>query len=535
VNHAADISLSDVLAERDRNETAVSPMEFSAFAVGLGVAGLAVVLFYSLMPDSILLLVPLYGLFTIISSRYERFPLYYFIVILTLIRFFMVPDLTIYSMSIGFRFADQESALLKYADELAYILCLQQFLVRTKVFTRVPVLLSSMKTGKYVRILFLVGLFSAVMNLVPPTNILYFSTNWFRAFLIFAYIFILPWNEKQVLRFIGFLLTLAFVFQWGGALAVNWSSLLEGEWFWIDNFTGTFMFPLCEWAAFLLAISLFMFLAELFVTRKWRYAVLGGAALFGILSAQVGTMTLMLFVIVASYFGFLFLRPAKFGLTAFKSRGIILLGLAGAVAVVFLVVNSADDDSKQGFTVKYADVQFRRRVLDVSGINEIPKVLAYVNLGTAMLNREVNPLWGAGPAMYLTSTGQSLNVSPLVDKYGAASIFGGEMTGQAESQIISVPGLIGELGFIGLVAYLALLVGPFRFLWKRRKVLFNTRWHGMLLGAIGSFIFLLAYAAIQTAFDGWVEVSYNLCFAAGLIVASEIRATGRDYDPWTVL
>lgn len=534
MNNDADITRIDFLANANRNKANSSVLKLNWHSVAIGIAGLALVFFYSVLPDSVFLLVPFYALLTIVASKYERFPLYYFILILTLTRFFMVPDLTIYSMSVGFRFADQESALLKYADELAYILCLQQLLVRTKFLTRYPTLLSSMKTGKYVRIFFLVGVASAILNLVPPLNILYFSTNWFRAFLILAYLFVLPWTEKQVMHFFGVLLTLAFLFQWGGSLAVNWSSMLGGEWFWIDNFTGTFMFPLCEWAAFLLAISIFMFLAEFFVTRKWRYAALGGAALFGILSAQVGTMTLMLFFIMAAYFGILFLRPTKFGLSAFKSRGLILLGLTGIALIIFLVVSFDDDDSAQGFTVNYAEAQFRRRVLDVSGINEIPKVLAYFNLGQAFLNGEINPLFGAGPAMYLTSTGQSLGVSPLVEKYGTSSIFGYEMTGQAESQVISLTGLIGELGLIGLYAYLALLLGVYRVLWARRNILFGTRWHGLLLGAAGSFIFLLAYATIQTAFDGWIEVSFNLCFAGGLIIVSDIRATGSDYDPWSV-
>lgn len=499
----------------------------------VGMAGLLIAFVYGILPDSVLALVPLYIALTILSVFYPRFPLYYMVLTLTFGKFFQTPDFTIYGSTIGesFRFANHDAAVIKYADELAFILCMQQLLVKTNVFTRLPPLFRSIRIGRYILLFGAVVLFSALLNSVPFTNILYFFTNWFRPFLLLAVMTLLSWTERQIAMFLGLLITLAFAFQWGGSLAVNWQRALTGEFFWIDDFTGTFMFPLCEWAAFLLAIALFVFLSEFFVSKNGKYLLYAGLALFGIISAQVGTMTAMLLLILALFFGALFFAPNRFGLSGFKGRTGIVFGLLSITVVFALVLVGAPASEGQAFAIGYAQSQFNKWVLDVVSILDIPKVLAYYKLSAAFLNGEINPLWGAGPAMYLTGMGTTLNVSPLVEKYSAGTLFGG-IVGEANSQAISVVGLLGELGILGFALYVALLVVPFRALWRRRHLLFGTRWHGLFLGTIGSFAFLLAYATIQTALDAWIQVTYPLSFCGGLLIISCILDEGRSYQPW---
>jgi hypothetical protein len=533
-DHSLDRASNGATASSPVLESDPSPVSIRLAYIGVGLLVTTIVGLWSALLETWLLLPPVYLVLSILASRNPRFPVYLLLSVMTFIKFFQIPDFTIYSTVIGqsFRFANSGSPLVKFADELVLVLVVQHIVLKTHLFTKTPILLRQLRLGRYVGYVFAVAVLSAIVNIVPLDNILYFSANWLRPYIVLACILVVPWTRQQIRFLCGYTITLAFVFQLAGSVAVNLPHIQAGEWFWIDDFTGTFMFPLCEWAAFLLAVALIVFLAEFTVRRRPQFILLAGLSLFGIISAQVGTMTVVLFIAIAIYFLTVLLIPQIFGLSVITSRLSLVAGLFFTVLAILGIWSIAEQDAAESFAVNYAVHKLHQRVLDVMSLKEIPKVLAYINVGSALSTGEINPILGAGPAMYLTNTGQALGRSPIAAEYSASAMFAGEATGQSESQVISVVGLVGELGIVGLIAYMLLLLSPFRFLWRRRQYLFSTTWHGLFIGVIGVLVFLLMYAFIQAPFDGWIEVLYSVILCGSLIIVSEMRRQDMEYEPF---
>ena len=512
-----------------------STMRITLRSLLIGFGGISLVFVYSSLPEVSVLVPLLYIALTLISLKFDRFPLYNMFIVITLIKFFQVPDFDIYTGDVigtSFRFAIQSHPVLKYADEVALILCFQTILFKTAFFLKAPRYFKSLRIGRFVKIYVAVVLLSALVNAVSVSNVAYYFPNWLRAFIVLGYMFIIPWSEVQIKRLAQFLITLAFAFQLVGSTVVNWPRLLSGRFSWIDDFTGTFMFPLCEWAAFLLGISIFMFLGEYFASKRARYVILALIAFVGIISASVGTMTIILIVSLVFFFGLVFIVPQRFGLVQIKNRLAIFAGALAFASIVILFLNLSGESSEKVNVVSYGQYMLEKRVFGVSSVKEIPKILAYYNLVVAITHGEINPLWGAGPAMYLSGIGAWLGDSRLVDKYSTEAMYAGESSGQAESQQISIVGLFGELGILGLFAFLGLLGTVWLNVWRKRRTVFQSEWHGLLIGTLGSYIFLMLYSLIQSPFDGWVEVLYIVTFSGCLLIVTYIRKFGVSYPAW---
>ena len=528
-NIAGNTLLSErYIVNSNRTNLGQSSKIFYNSNILIGVLGLILVFIYGIMPNNIPMLVPLYLILFIISFNYPHFALYYIITIVTMKSFFVIPP-SYYGGDILFRFAHLDDAAIKYADELAFLLCFQNIIMISVIQKRTPSLLRKLGVLKWFKGFIVIIILSALVNSVPTSQILKYILNWTRPFLVYFLIFYLPWDEDKLNKIANYLITLAFVFQWGGSIAVNFKKMLKGDFFWVDDFTGTFTFPACEHAAFLLTIVLFVFLGKYFTHKNNKFLVVAVFAFFGIISAQVGTMTVMLLFVISVFFSVLVLFPHKFGLSSFKGRFTILVGFV-SIFFIGLFVWLDYDNPRYRSVVGYSQKKFEQRVLFSSQFSEIPKILSYYNLGQAYISGEINPLLGAGPANYLTGLGKSISSSPLIEKYGSKSLY--KVVGQAESQQNSVVGLAGEIGLIGFIVYISLVFSIFRHLWHNKNYFYKSEWHGLFIGTIGSFIFYLFYASIQNAFETPVHGVYIFSLSGIFIIKAYITKNKEIYIPF---
>ena len=153
-------------------------------------------------------------------------------------------------------FGYQDAPLIKYADEWVGIMAAILVLKLIGIDKRKSYVTSKTKIISVISLFGLFSLISALVNLVGPITTIYFLEVFLRPVLVFLVIVLIDWDEKSLNDLFCFTFMLSFPFQIGVSAIQNMHEIVRGNIFWIDNFIGTFVYPMCQVACCLIAFGI---------------------------------------------------------------------------------------------------------------------------------------------------------------------------------------------------------------------------------------------------------------------------------------
>jgi len=345
---------------------------------------------------------------------------------------------------------------------------------------------------------------SALINQISPSILLNYFTSYQRfPVFVLAFLVVPHWTIEELsdLRNLAFLICLPI--QVVAGLFQNLGNLASGSVVLIDGLTGTFNYPFGDWSTMFVTIGMIYALCRLMTRYQAAYGLWFLFGLLYLLSAQQNLSTLMafgIFCVVIVYFLFLRRRTMSDRFRLVLRIGAVFLVMIAGFAIIGELISTTDNVDVVTTLTGYFSAKLvqQQTILGIS-----PKILTYLNLSDLFSTGAINPLWGAGPAMFLSGLALYNFGGPLTAQYSSAaqieSIFGG--TGRGDLMENNIVAFGGELGMIGLLAMYMPFVSIIRHLRKRRTIDRKLGSELMTEWVTFSLIFFIVYSSLLLMFE----------------------------------
>lgn len=474
--------------------------------------GFAIFVFLMCLLSSLAFIKPKYFLY--ISVAYLCF------------RYLFTPSLMGYQAgSLDFlRVGSQNAPLIKYADEwvgvMSGILVFKLYIVEWKRNW----LISQSKIVFLASLFIAFSILSGIINLVDVLSIVYFIQIFLRPVFPFLLIMLLNWEEKELENLFIFILIIIMPYQIFFSCLQNIRPLMEGNIFWRDDFTGTFVLPYCQVVACLIAFGFMLYVGRFLIVREKKTFAILFICLLSIIAAAVAFFTIVWLSCMICMILWLLFRPADFDIEILpfkKTLVVMIIIVIGTIGYIFYNPPEFAKEKIVDYTLYKLEQAQEKPLMEQS------KILGYIILTENILNGNIEPLLGLGPGQFLSGAAfrEESNSSK---QFSEESMIEGEI-GAGEYFRSTTVGLIGEIGFLGWLSYIVIYLMIGKMLVKNIQYIRNIVWHGRYIGTIAILFFMVCYSFTYGAMEAAVEplIMMMLC-AISLKVAElyKINYTG---------
>jgi hypothetical protein len=436
-------------------------------------------------------------------------------------RYFFVIHGTDWPTFAPWRVRNLGDTFIQFSDEFVFVLLLFAILMQF-VNRQINLLTFSERRRLRINILFFCALaiLSGLANQVSPVITFFFLQLFLRPVLFLVLILSIRWKEYELFRYFVFIFTITFLLQVFPSFLENIILVAGGRLFFIDMFTGTFVFPFNLIAVQLLFYSLcilFVNYLQRTTSKNLRWLLL---CFFSIISSQSGFQTGSILIGLLPFLFMVFLRPQKLDLPIIKSKFTMIWAAAILGLLVIGIVLMPELPGYEDM-VGYSEYAGRKAIDE--GIAETPKIRTFEILFDYIAQGEINFFIGAGPGQYLSgAAGLTGNpyMSMLVGNTGIFS--GGLFSGVLSFPYNNFVGLIGEAGIFAYIVMLLIYFLPIAYVWRNLSWYRGTFWSTVASGFIGVFLAMFVWSFFWNVFEDIAMSVFYFIIGGILISACEI-------------
>ena len=355
--------------------------------------------------------------------------------------------------------------------------------------------------GRYLLLFIEIAIISACINVVSWLVMVNYLSSMLKPLIIFYIIVESQWSERQLKKLVWALFSIggiqaAFVIKQtlsGVSLGMTQSALF-------DIGTGTLGTGMQHHVGYLLLIMLFLSFGLCLMTKKLPYFVMAIFFAFSFYLTHTYHALVFIPIVLCILLLLMFKKIPNTYIIWFLLLSVffsVVMYSMGKERVEKII--TADEWRKSGKVQSYQNLLLK-----------LPSELSYIGI-----------LVGAGPGMYASEIAIK-NKPPLYMKYVFKIISNMEHDAMASTWNFpwtSIIALLGELGLIGFVLYILILL---RITYALQKVVISERyspfWRGLSLGNMGAILFIICMAFIMSAFED-MNMTYPIYILASIILS----------------